>query len=145
MSTAWPITRFYPPLVYTLLPPIPATNLTSPIAPPYHVYHEPILISLLYYVYCFAVCESGRQLAMRCITVDTELRTMCIEFCGTLQICVMLFEAQPIFLTYGINVFTMSLFGLVLLHCYTLRGAFVDPSSLIYLRTIHWFGMFSIE
>jgi hypothetical protein len=46
------------------------------------VIHEPILITLLFYVYCFSVCEGGRQIAMRCVTVDSELRTLLVEFFG---------------------------------------------------------------
>ena len=45
---------------------------------------EPIVVTLLYYLYCFCVCELGRQFALRCITKDYELQKILIEFFGAL-------------------------------------------------------------
>lgn len=59
-----------------------------------------------------------------------------------MQICVMLYEAQPITQTYGTIAFTVSLFCLVYLHAHTLCGAYGDASLLIYWRTINWCGEF---
>lgn len=49
---------------------------------------EPIVVTLLYYTYCFCVCELGRQFAMRCITKDHELQKILIEFFGCLLMSV---------------------------------------------------------
>lgn len=100
---------------------------------------EPVVVSVLFYVYSVGICELGRQLVYRYVRVDFELQSLLVEFLGTLQLCTAIYENKFVSYHYGLTAYTVALAVVIVVHCYTFRTAYANPCAWLisfYYRSI---------
>uniref|UniRef100_A0A0M3I310 Aquaporin n=1 Tax=Ascaris lumbricoides TaxID=6252 RepID=A0A0M3I310_ASCLU len=91
------------------------------------------IASMFFYSFVFFVCEALRyiitvHLAKR---ISPTLRSLLLEFVGTLQICTPMFDVNLILSTYGLIGVFIEITLLELANCYFLRDAIAHPCPLV--------------
>ncbi|KAE9418096.1 hypothetical protein Angca_002523 [Angiostrongylus cantonensis] len=84
------------------------------------------IASLIFYVFVFAVCEVLRTIIARVLPKRLSAELL-LEFVGTLQICIPMFDVNTVLQTYGLFGVFIEITAIELANCYFQRDAIANP------------------
>ncbi|CAJ0578679.1 unnamed protein product, partial [Mesorhabditis spiculigera] len=89
--------------------------------------------SIVYYAYCYAVCEVLRWLVLTVVPKPRQSLTiqLLLEFVGTLQICAPMFDVGTVMEHYGLFGVFIEITGLEIVNSFVLRDAVAHPCPLV--------------
>ncbi|VDK20979.1 unnamed protein product [Anisakis simplex] len=95
------------------------------------------IASLFFYIFVFLICELLRYIIVVLLAkrLSATIRSLLLEFVGTLQVCTPMFDVNLILSTYGLFGVFIEITVIELANCYFLRDAIAHPCPLITTAT----------
>ncbi|CAJ0943240.1 unnamed protein product, partial [Mesorhabditis belari] len=89
--------------------------------------------SIVYYSYCYAVCEVLRLVVLYLVPKPRQSLTiqLLLEFVGTIQICAPMFDVGTVMENYGLFGVFIEITGLEIVNSFLLRDAIAHPCPIV--------------